>query len=228
MSADSKLPPAKSSKRRLFLVDDHPVTREGLARIINLQRDMVLCGSASTATEALDQIAEVKPDLVIVDLAMAQGPSGLHLISKLAAQPRRLPMLVLSTLDESLYAERALRAGAKGYVMKHEPIAVVLEAMRKVLAGEVHLSKKMKDRMLYKMVKPHASPWTETDLLSHREIEVYRLIGEGRRTRDIAAELNLSVSTIETYRAHIKEKLDLPNASELARHAVQWVHEQSW
>ena len=217
----TKTPP----KRRLFLVDDHPVVREGLARIINLQRDMTVCGWASSAKGAPDRIVKMKPDLVIVDLAMTQGRSGIELIKELAGQQCRTPVLVLSTHDESFYAERALHAGAKGYVMKHEPTWVLLDALRTVLAGGIHLSKPMKERILHKIAEPEASGWTEIDLLSDREIEVYRLIGEGRATWEIAAELNLSISTIQSCRSHIKEKLRLDNASELARRAVRWICE---
>ena len=218
----------KQRKHRIFLVDDHPVTREGLARLINHEADLEVCGEAGTAAKALPQIEALKPDLVIVDVSLSAGASGLELIKDIASRHARLPMLTLSTHDESLYAERALRAGAKGYVMKQEPTAHVMRAIRKILTGEIYLSKAMNDRMLRKLAEPHATPLaSEIEQLSDRELEVYRLLGQGRGTRQIAEELHLSVSTVETYRSNIKDKLHLASAPELVRHAVEWVHSQT-
>lgn len=224
--------PAKKTaaprKHRIFLVDDHPVTREGLARIINHEHDLEVCGEASSAARAVPEIEAHKPDLVIVDVSLTTGPSGLELIKDLAARHPDLRMLGLSTHDEALYAERALRAGAKGYVMKQEPTELVVQAIHKILNGEVYLSKAMSNRLLHKMTQPHAKPTTsDIEQLSDRELEVYRLLGQGRGTRQIAAELHLSVSTVETYRANIKQKLRLNSAPELVRHAVEWVHSQA-
>lgn len=216
------------AKRRIFLVDDHPVTREGLARLINHEADLEVCGEAGTAAAALLAIESRKPDLVIIDVSLTTGASGLELMKDLSARDARLRMLALSTHDETLYAERALRAGAKGYVMKHEPTAQVMLAIRKVLHGEVFLSKAMNERMLRKMTARGGAPLaSEIERLSDRELEVYRLLGQGRGTRQIAGELNLSISTVETYRTHIKEKLRLNGAPELVRHAVEWVHSQA-
>jgi len=209
-------------------VDDHPVTREGLARLINHESDLEICGEAGTAAAALPAIAARKPDLVIIDVSLTTGASGLELMKDLAARDARLRMLALSTHDESLYAERALRAGAKGYVMKQEPTEQVMLAIRKVLHGEVFLSQAMNERMLRKMTARGGAPLaSEIERLSDRELEVYRLLGQGRGTRQIAGELNLSISTVETYRTHIKEKLRLNGAPELVRHAVEWVHSQA-
>lgn len=220
--------PPKSRKHRIFLVDDHPVTREGLARLINHEPALEVCGEAGTAASAVPAIESLKPDLVIIDVSLSTGASGLELIKDLASRHARLRMLALSTHDETLYAERALRAGAKGYVMKQEPTAHVMQAIRKILSGEIYLSKAMNDRLLRKMVHPHAAPSaSEIEQLSDRELEVYRLLGQGRGTRQIAAELHLSISTVETYRAHIKDKLHLASAPELVRHAVEWVHSQA-
>ena len=218
----------KPRKHRIFLVDDHPVTREGLARLINHEADLEVCGEAGTAAKALPQIEALKPDLVVIDVSLTAGASGLELIKDLASRHARLPMLTLSTHDEALYAERALRAGAKGYVMKQEPTEHVMQAIRRILSGEVYLSKAMNDRMLRKMTEPHSAPLaSEIEQLSDRELEVYRLLGQGRGTRQIAEELHLSMSTVETYRTHIKEKLRLSSAPELVRHAVEWVHSQT-
>jgi len=225
----AKHPTAKPRKHRIFLVDDHPVTREGLARLINHEPDLTVCGEAGTAARAVPEIEALKPDLVIIDVSLATGASGLELIKDLAARRGpRLRMLALSTHDEALYAERALRAGAKGYVMKQEPTERVMQAIRKILDGEVYLSRAMNDRMLRKMTGPHPSPLgSEIEQLSDRELEIYRLLGRGRGTRQIAAELRVSVSTVETHRAHIKDKLRLASAPELVRHAVEWVHSQA-
>jgi DNA-binding NarL/FixJ family response regulator len=224
----SSKPTPGPAKRRIFLVDDHPVTREGLARLINHESDLEICGEAGTAAAALPAIAARKPDLVIIDVSLTTGASGLELMKDLAARDARLRMLALSTHDESLYAERALRAGAKGYVMKQEPTEQVMLAIRKVLHGEVFLSQAMNERMLRKMTARGGAPLaSEIERLSDRELEVYRLLGQGRGTRQIAGELNLSISTVETYRTHIKEKLRLNGAPELVRHAVEWVHSQA-
>lgn len=219
---------APKSKQRIFLVDDHPITREGLARLINHERDMEVCGQANTAAKAVTDIEPMKPDLVVVDVSLTTGASGLELIKDLVARHPRLRMLALSTHDEALYAERALRAGAKGYVMKQEPTEKVMAAIRQVLDGGIFLSDAMKDRLLHKMTQSGSAPTaTEIERLSDRELEVYRLIGQGRGTRQIADELHLSMSTVETYRTHIKEKLHLASAPELVRRAVEWVHSQA-
>jgi len=219
---------SSSHKRRILLVDDHPVTRDGLARLINYEMDLEVCATAGTAAGAAQEVEQQKPDLVIIDVSLGKGASGLELIKDLSSRHRRLKMLALSTHDETLYAERALRAGAKGYVMKQEPTDHVMQAIRKILNGEVHLSKRMSDRLLHKMTQPHSAPTiSDIETLSDRELEVYRLLGQGRGTRQIAAELHLSISTVETHRAHIKEKLNLNSTPELLRHAVEWVHSQT-
>ena len=220
--------PSAPRQRRVFLVDDHPVTREGLARLINHEPDLEVCGQAGTAAGAVREIEAQKPDLAIIDVSLTAGASGLELIKDLAARHPRLRMLTLSTHDETLYAERALRAGAKGYVMKQEPIANVMQAIRKILDGEIYLSQTMNDRLLRKMVHPRAaSPGADIEQLSDRELEVYRLLGQGRGTRQIAEELHVSISTVETHRTHIKDKLHLASAPELVRRAVEWVHSQA-
>ena len=215
-------------KHRIFLVDDHPVTRDGLARLINHEVDLEVCGTAGTVAGAAQDVEKQKPDLVIIDVSLGKGASGLELIKDLASRDRRLKMLALSTHDEALYAERALRAGAKGYVMKQEPTDHVMQAIRRILNGEVHLSKRMSDRVLQKMTQRHSAPTvSDIETLSDRELEVYRLLGQGRGTRQVASELHLSISTVETHRAHIKEKLHLNSTPELLRHAVEWVHSQA-
>jgi DNA-binding NarL/FixJ family response regulator len=209
-------------KRRLLLVDDHPIVREGFAQLINHEPDLEVCGLASNAAKALDDIAALKPDLVIVDISL-EGTNGLELMKHLHCANLGVPVLALSMHAEYLYAERALRAGAMGYVMKHSPTEEVLAAIRQVLRGERYLSEKMRARMLDKL-STGAIPQngSEIECLSDRELEVFQLIGSGRKTRQIAEQLKLSVKTVETYRAHIKEKLKLQDGAELVRYAVEW------
>ena len=210
-------------KHRVFLVEDHPVTREGLAQLLNQQADLHVCGQAGTAREALAALDTLTPDLVLVDISLS-GTSGIELIKDLSVRNPTLRVLVLSTHDESLYAERALRAGAKGYVMKHEPTEQVMSAIRLVLRGGIYLSERMHGRLLHKVAHGESfGPASELDQLSDRELEIFQLIGRGCTTAQIAAALHVSVSTVETHRAHIKEKLKLENATELVRRAVEWV-----
>jgi DNA-binding NarL/FixJ family response regulator len=205
-------------------VEDHPVTREGFAQLINFQTDLEVCGQAGTGAQALTEIAGLNPDLVIVDISLA-GTSGIELIKDLVSRHPILKVLVLSMHDESLYAERALRAGARGYVMKQVATEHVMVAIRHVLRGGVYLSERMRNQLLFNVVgRLSTAGASDLDRLSDRELEVFELIGEGRTTAQIGASLHLSVSTVETYRAHIKEKLGLRNATELVQHAVDWIH----
>ena len=184
----------------------------------------MVCGEAEEAPKAFDAIATLQPDVAVVDISL-KGGNGLELIKNVKARFPNLPLLVLSMHDESLYAERALRAGGLGYIMKEEAIGNLLNAIRRVLNGEVYLSDKMKVRLLNQLVNGRVKPGTSAiDQLSDRELEVFRLIGEGRGTRQIAEELHLSVRTVEAYREYIKDKLNLKNATELVQHAFQWVH----
>lgn len=213
--------------RRVCLVDDHPVVRHGLAQLINQEADLHVCGEAEDLTAALDLIQKSRPDLILVDITL-KGRSGLELIKTLNGLTPPRPVLVVSMHDETLYAERALRAGAKGYIMKEEAPEKVLMAMRRVLAGHVYLSDQMSARVLQQASgashRPAASP---LERLSDRELEVFRLLGRGRGTREIAEALHLSVKTVETYRAHIMEKLQLRHATELIQHAVQFVQTET-
>jgi DNA-binding NarL/FixJ family response regulator len=211
-------------KRRVFLVEDHPVTREGFAQLINYQPDLEVCGQAGTAAKALLAIDASRPDLAIVDISLAES-NGLELIKHLKTRHPGLLLLVLSTHDEALYAERALRAGARGYVMKQAPTSEVMGAIRTVLGGDLYLSEGMRTRLVHEHL--HGSPavgGTDVANLSDRELEIFELVGHGHTTRRVAAKLRLSVSTVETHRAHIKAKLKLNNAVELVRRAVEWVN----
>jgi len=211
-----------SRKVRVFVVDDHPIVRQGLGLMINREADMMVCGEAEEAPSALRALSSTQPDVMIVDISLA-GPDGIELVKSIRARSSAIPILVLSMHDESTYAERALRAGANGYIMKQEATEKVLVAIRKILKGEVYLSDRIAGRMLKQYVRGATtlkhSPMAD---LSDRELEVFRLIGEGHGTRQIADELHISVKTVETYQAHIKEKLSLRNARELMQHAIEW------
>jgi DNA-binding NarL/FixJ family response regulator len=220
--------PAKSvrksalTKSRLFLVEDHPVTREGFEQLLNFQADLQVCGQAGTAARAITAIDALKPELVIVDISLADS-NGLELIKQLKTTMPDLPILVLSMHDESLYAERALRAGARGYVMKQAPTTEVMAAIRCLLKGELYLSERMRSRLVHQHLQGvRRDAKSEVDYLSDRELEVFELIGRGQTTRGIAGKLHVSISTVETHRAHIKDKLKLSNSVELIRHAVEW------
>jgi DNA-binding NarL/FixJ family response regulator len=213
-------------KTRILIVDDHPIVRQGLAELINHEPDLTICGQAEDAREALKIIKESKPNMVIVDISLKET-SGMELMKDIEAQYPGVLVLALSMHDESLYAERALRAGAKGYIMKAEATENVVTAIRKVLSGQIYISDRMAAKMVRKLVGGgHESRASAIERLSDRELEVFTSIGHGYGTRQIADRLHLSVKTIETYRAHIKEKLDLEDANELLQNAIQWVKNQ--
>jgi DNA-binding NarL/FixJ family response regulator len=209
-----------TSKFKIFLVDDHPILRQGLALLINREPDLAVSGEADGAASALQAIRNAMPDFVILDISL-NGPDGLELLKTLRGNYPNLPVLILSMHDESVYAERALRAGANGYIMKQEATEKVLTAIRQVLRGEVYLSDHLTKRMLQHFVHGSASPCDPVATLSDRELEVYRLIGVGHGTRQIADELHVSTKTVESYQAHIKEKLSLRNSRELLQHAIE-------
>ncbi|MGB9241718.1 MAG: response regulator transcription factor [Candidatus Acidiferrales bacterium] len=208
-------------KCKVFLVDDHPIVRQGLALFIEREPDLMVCGEAEDATSALQAIRDAAPDFVILDISL-NGPDGLELLKTLRVRYPSLPALVLSMHDESVYAERALRAGANGYIMKQEAADKVITAIRHILGGDVYLSDNLTKRMLQQFVNGSISPRDPLAKLSDRELEVFRLIGAGHGTRQIADELHVSTKTVESYQAHIKEKLALRNARELVQHAVEW------
>jgi DNA-binding NarL/FixJ family response regulator len=211
---------------KVVLVEDHQMFREWLAHLISRKAPLSVCGEADNIRDALKIIRETQPDIVIVDITL-RGSSGLELIKDLKAQGMAVPVLVLSMHDESLYAERVLRAGAKGYITKHEASSTLLEAIQQVLNGEVYLGKTMTSKILQKM-SGRASPTVTSgmELLADRELEVFQLIGRGYNTREIAAQLHLGDSTVDTYRARIKEKLKLRNAAEMYSRAAHWVQEE--
>jgi DNA-binding NarL/FixJ family response regulator len=209
-------------KSRVLLVDDHPIVRQGVAAMLNQQPDISVCGTAEDPHQALETVAKLKPDLVIVDLSLKKG-SGIDLLKDLKVRYPKLLTLVLSMHDESLYALRVLRAGASGYIMKQAATENVLVAVRRVLAGEVYLSEEMGKRMMEQIAgKPAKRSGSPIEDLSDRELQVFNMIGQGRGTRQIAEELHLSVKTIESHRARIKDKLNLQTGAELVQHAIQW------
>ena len=220
MNADKQ--PA-DARKKVLIVDDHPLLREGLGKVINRQDDLVMCGEASDAPGALAAIVKCRPDVVIVDISLDEG-SGLDLIKDLHVRYPKLPVLALSMHHEDLYADRALRAGASGYVMKREPASAVIEALRKVLSGQMAVSENIVNRLLSRRVQgEQPTGLSPTEALSDRELEVYCCLGAGLGTREIAAKLRIAVSTVETYRVSIKHKLGFKSATELVYHAAQFV-----
>jgi DNA-binding NarL/FixJ family response regulator len=211
-----------AEKKMVLVVDDHPLMRQGLSLLINQQQDMQVCGEAEEAQAAMHALAQKKPDIMILDISL-NGPDGLELLKSIRVSHPDLPVLILSMHDEAIYAERALRARANGYIMKQEATEKVLVAMRRILNGDIYLSDRMQNKMLHQFIDGAPSMiQSRISSLSDRELEVFRLIGEGRATREIAEELHLSIKTVETYQAHIKEKLALRSGRELIQHAIQW------
>jgi DNA-binding NarL/FixJ family response regulator len=211
---------------RILIVDDHPLFREGLRQMIDHEPDLEVCGEASDSESALDAIREMEPDLAIIDISLG-GSNGIDLIKSIKADHEDLPLLVVSMHDESLYAERALRAGALGYVMKHEPAKTVKLAIRKALKGEIHLSERMSAQMLARVVSGRKEvEESPIQSLSDRELEVFQMLGQGKSVRQIAEDLDLTIPTINSFRNRIKEKLNLKSSTEVMLHAIQWLRDQ--
>ncbi len=214
-----------SARVRIMVIEDQPVTRNGLVHLIRDEPDLEVCGEAGNVTDALSAIARTKPDLVIVDFAFADG-AGLQFIRNLHSSHPEVALLVFSALEETIFARRALQAGARGYVLKHSPMAVLLQAIREVIGGEVFVSPEIRGRLLSGLARDTAGPGG-IDSLSNRELEIFEMLGMGQGTREIAAALHISVSTVETHRAHIKDKLGFRNGVELVQRAVQWVTDRT-
>ena len=216
----------QNTKRcQVFLVEDHPIFRDHLRLLINHDLGMEVCGEAEDIRTALPNICKIKPDIAIVDITL-RGSSGLELVKDLRAQGSEVPVLVLSMHDEELYAERALRAGARGYITKNEASSEVVKAIRKVTAGDVYVSRNMNAKLLDRLTaKRSGAELSGISSLADRELEVFQLLGRGKSTQEIATTLNLSDSTIDTYRARIKDKLQLRSAAELYLRAGQWVRD---
>ncbi|TET34464.1 MAG: response regulator transcription factor [Planctomycetota bacterium] len=213
-------------KTKVLLVDDHPIVRNGLRMLIQHQPDLAVCGEAEDAPEALEIVESKMPDMVVIDLSL-KNTSGLDLVKDIKGRYPKIRMLVLSVHDESIYAERVLRAGAAGYIMKKEVATKVVAAIRRVLTGEIYLSEEMSSRMVHMFIGGRSeASGHPIKSLTDRELEVFQLIGRGFKTGEVAKSLKVSVSTVEYHRAHIKEKLQLNDASELMRYAVQWMNGQ--
>jgi DNA-binding NarL/FixJ family response regulator len=216
----------RKERAKVLIVEDHPAVREALAMRIGRQSDLEVCGEAADLSEALRLVADTQPDVAVVDISLRMG-CGIDLIKRIKDQNNMVRMLVWSTHSESLYAERALRAGALGYITKDQATDKIVEAIRRVLDGKVYLSESMAETMLHRTVGGERKQITRSplDTLANRELEVFRHIGEGLKTAKIAERMHLSVKTIETYRDRIREKLDLSNGTELAHYATKWMLE---
>ncbi|MBW0000812.1 MAG: response regulator transcription factor [Verrucomicrobia bacterium] len=225
-TAESPATAPELQKKQILVVDDHPIFRHGLADLIQSQPDLVVCGHADSAPTALEQMRRLKPDMAILDVSL-RGTNGIELVKLMKAEVPRLPILVLSVHDESLYALRALKAGALGYIMKAEAGQHVIAGIRRVLEGKIFVSPKFSEQLIFKAIHSiETGDGSPVDQLSDRELEVLELLGKGHNTRSVARLLNLSVKTIETHRAHIKEKLGFKDASEMVRFAIDWVSQQ--
>ncbi len=212
-------------KSRILIVDDHPLFCEGLRRMLDRHPSLSVCGQVPDAGSVLKSVAELKPDLVLMDISL-EGTNGIDVTKSLKAKYPELPILVVSMHDEALYAERALRAGAQGYIMKNQPIQIVRDAIFKVLGGDIFLSEKMSTSVLAKLLLgKEDEAMSSVKQLSDRELEVFQMLGEGKSSRQIAEALNLTIPTIHSFRNRIKEKLQFKNSTELVLHAMQWVRE---
>ncbi len=216
-----------TEKKRILIVDDHPILRKGLSMLINQEADLVVDGEAEDARKAMEMIESMKPDMVIVDISLP-GIDGIELLKMIRLRYPDLPALVVSMHDEALFAERALRAGARGYIMKQEAAENVLTGIRRVLGGEIFVSNRITTRIVEKFFDSGPGVMNSPlDFLSDREFTVFQLIGQGFGTRQIADKLHLSVKTVESYRSHIKEKLKLESGTDLLKYAIQWVQNNS-
>jgi len=223
----AKTPKAKPTQKRLLIVDDHPMMRTGLAQLIDSEGDLKVCAEADNAGQAINVVSKQRFDLALVDISLPDK-NGLELIKDLRAITPELPILVVSMHDEMSYAERVLRAGARGYIMKQEGGEKFLQAIRRVLAGQVYVSEKMSARILETLSGSSQGQNTNSPVrrLSDREFEVFQLIGQGVGTKEIAIRLRLSIKTVEVHRANIKQKLNLTTSTELVRYAVRWLDSQ--
>ncbi|HEX8281235.1 MAG TPA: response regulator transcription factor [Chthoniobacterales bacterium] len=217
---------SSSDKRGIIVVDDHPLFRKGVVQMLSGEPDLEVRAEAESSPAALELIRRTPVDLAIVDIGLHGSANGIELTKSIKAENPELPVLVLSMHDELLYADRALRAGARGYLMKREALDSVIKAVRTVLSGDIFVSPTMQKRMIAEHVGASGQARSPIDKLTDRELEVLQLIGEGNEVREIAEKLHLSAKTVEAHRAHIKEKLAMANAREVARFAVQWVDSQ--
>jgi DNA-binding NarL/FixJ family response regulator len=221
-----KRSPVRPGLKKIFIVDDHPIVRQGLAKLLSDEKDLVVCGEAETAREGLQGIGKLKPDLAIVDISLT-GKTGLELIKDIRSHYPELPVLVMSMYDELIYAERALRAGGRGYIMKQEGGKILVQAIRQVLNGQVYASERISATLLDRLCAgPTKLAKSPVETLTAREFEVFQLIGQGLATRQIAEQLHVSIKTVEVHRVHIKEKLHLKEGPALMRYAISWEQTQ--
>jgi len=213
-------------KKRVFIVDDHPIFRQGLARLIDIETDFSVCGEAASAGQALEALRQIAVDVVLVDISLP-GADGVELVKHLVAEHPGLPVLVVSVHDEQTYGLRSLRAGALGYLMKREGKELLWQALRAVLAGQVWVSPTLAEKLIYKVARGKENGSSPLDVLTDRELEVLRLLGGGKSSAEIATALHLSVKTVETHRLHVKQKLDLKTSTDLVRFAVDWMKQEN-
>jgi DNA-binding NarL/FixJ family response regulator len=229
MPANAQKPKQSKTRARrhsILIVDDHPLFRKGVVQLLSQEPDLEVRAEAGNSRSALDAIRREEFDLAVLDIGLQGGANGIELTKSIKAERPELPILVLSMHDEALYAERALRAGAHGYLMKREAIDCVLSAVRSVLEGEIYVSPSMSKRMIFEHIHGPGEARSALDRLTDRELEILQLIGEGHEVREIAKQLHLSAKTVEAHRSHIKEKLNFSNAREVARFATNWVSQQ--
>lgn len=216
-----------ASNKRIYIVDDHPLMRKGLAMTIEKEMGFEVCGQAESAEKALNEILEMNPDVAVIDISLP-GMNGIELVKNILHQQPDLKILIVSRHDEELYAERALRAGAKGYLMKLEAVEILVSALKQILNGSIYLSDTIGTKLIMKLTSGHGDKGDDPiSSLSDRELEVFELTGKGLSTKDIGKKLHISVKTVESHRANIKEKLSIGSANELMRHAVKFVEESS-
>lgn len=219
-------PEEPTGKKRIFVVDDHAMFRDGFRRLVDMEPDLMVCGDAPDADGAMQGIRQTNPDLVIVDLSL-EGTGGIDLIKNIKRDFEDMPVLVVSMHAESLYGDRALRAGAMGYVMKSEPATTVIEAIRRVLGGDVHVSEKMATLVVSKFVQGESGQTpSPLEALSDRELEVFRMLGQGKGTGEIAEEMKVALPTVSTFKNRIKEKLKMKNSTETILYALQWFRQE--
>jgi DNA-binding NarL/FixJ family response regulator len=213
------------ARRRVLIVDDHPIFRAGLTGLVNLESELTVCGEAHDAAQAMQALEKLKPDLVLLDMSLP-GKSGLELLKDIRALAPQTPVLIISMHDETLFAERVIRAGGRGYIMKQEGPEKIVQAIRRVLSGGISVSERISSQILDAMSGGQGGPATSVSTLTDREFEVYRLLGQGKEPHEIARNLHLSIKTVDTHRMHIRQKLGLRNATELIHHATRWTAEQ--
>ena len=213
------------AKKRVLIVDDHPIFRAGLNGLVNLEAELTVCGEANDAKQAMQAVEKLHPDLVLLDMSLP-GKGGLELLKDIRAIAPQTPVLIISMHDETLYAERVIKAGGRGYIMKQEGPEKIVQAVRKVLSGGISVSERISAQILDAMSGGKSGTSSSVSTLTDREFEVYRLLGQGKEPHEIARTLHLSIKTVDTHRAHIRQKLSLRNATELIHHATRWTAEQ--